>query len=137
MRDMPKTTGGKRSPDSSLLEWEFNNDMQYRLKKRFESLGFIVYLVNPNPEKGSEVSLSSRCARANSYWSQKGKPECLYISLHANAAGTGGWSTARGVEVYTASNASARIDTLCLPPVFSSPLPSRINCPKLICFAKS
>lgn len=105
---MPKTTGGKRSPDSSLLEWEFNNDMQYRLKKRFESLGFIVYLVNPNPEKGSEVSLSSRCARANSYWSQKGKPECLYISLHANAAGTGGWSTARGVEVYTASNASAK-----------------------------
>lgn len=103
-----KVTGGKRSPDSSLLEWEFNNDMQYRLKKRFESLGFIVYLVNPNPEKGSEVSLSNRCVRANNYWSQKGKPECLYISLHANAAGTGGWSTARGVEVYTASNASAK-----------------------------
>lgn len=103
-----KTTGGKRSPDSSLMEWEFNNDMQYRLKKRLEELGFEVYLVNPNPEKGSEVSLASRCSRANTYWKNQGKPDCLYVSLHANAAGTGGWSTARGVEVFTASNASSK-----------------------------
>ena len=103
-----KVTGGKRSPDGTLLEWEFNNDMQYRLKAKFEKLGFIVYLVNPNPEKGSEVSLASRCSRANSYWSQKGKPECLYISLHANAAGANAWGTARGVEVYTAGNASSK-----------------------------
>ena len=103
-----KTTGGKRSPDSSLMEWEFNNDMQYRLKKRLEELGFKVYLVNPNPEKGSEVSLASRCSRANTYWKNQGKPECLYVSLHANAAGSGGWSTARGVEVFTASNASSK-----------------------------
>ena len=107
MRDTPKTTGGKRAPDSSLMEWEFNNDMQYRLKKRLEELGFKVYLVNPNPEKGSEVSLASRCSRANTYWKNQGKPDCLYVSLHANAAGTGGWSTARGVEVFTASNASS------------------------------
>ena len=103
-----KVTPGKRSPDSSLLEWEFNNDMQYKLKARLEALGFKVYLVNPNPEKGAEVSLASRCSRANTYWKNQGKPECLYVSLHANAAGTGGWSTARGVEVYTAANASAK-----------------------------
>ena len=103
-----KTTAGKRSPDGKLLEWEFNNDMQYKLKKRLEQLGFVVYLVNPNPEKGSEVSLATRCSRANTYWKNQGKPNCLYVSLHANAAGTGGWSTARGVEVYTAANASAK-----------------------------
>ena len=101
-------TAGKRSPDGKLLEWEFNNDMQYRLKKRLEQLGFIVYLVNPEPNKGSEVSLGTRCTRANNFWASKGKPNCLYISLHANAAGTGGWSSARGVETYTASNASAK-----------------------------
>lgn len=105
---MPKTTAGKRSPDNSLLEWEFNNDMQYRIKKRLESLGFVVYLVNPNPEKGSEVSLGTRCSRANAYWKNQGKPECLFVSLHANAAGNGGWSIARGVEVFTAANASAK-----------------------------
>lgn len=98
---------GKRSPDSSLLEWEFNNDMQYRLKKRAEQLGFIVYLVNPNPEKGADVSLAARCQRANNYWVKQGKPkDCLYLSIHANASGNG-WSTARGVEVFTAGNASA------------------------------
>lgn len=101
-------TAGKRSPDGSLREWEFNNAMQYKLKARLEQLGFVVYLVNPNPEKGAEVSLAQRCKLANNYWAGKGKPNnCLFISLHANAAGNGGWSTARGVEVFTAGNASS------------------------------
>ena len=101
-------TAGKRSPDSTLKEWEFNNAMQYKLKTRLEQLGFIVYLVNPTPEKGAEVSLAQRCKLANNYWAGKGKPNnCLFISLHANAAGNGGWSTARGVEVFTAGNASS------------------------------
>ena len=83
--------------------------MQYKLKARLEALGFVVYLVNPNPEKGSEVSLATRCSRANTYWKNQGKPgNCLFTSIHANAAGTGGWSTARGVEVYTAANASSK-----------------------------
>ena len=104
-----KVTAGKRSPDSNLMEWEFNNDMQYRLKARLEQLGFVVYLVNPNPEKGAEVSLSNRCSKANSYWAGKGKPaDTLYVSLHANAAGSGGWSTARGVEVYTSVGCSSK-----------------------------
>ena len=102
-------TAGKRSPDSTLKEWEFNNAMQYKLKARLEQLGFVVYLVNPNPEKGAEVSLASRCSKANSYWAGKGKPgDTLYVSLHANAAGSGGWSTARGVEVFTSVGCSSK-----------------------------
>ena len=104
-----KATSGKRSPDGKLMEWEFNNDMQYRLQKRLEALGFVVYLVNPNPEKGADVALATRCSRANTYWNNQGKPaDCLYVSLHANAAGGSGWSTARGVEVYTTSEASSK-----------------------------
>jgi N-acetylmuramoyl-L-alanine amidase len=98
-------TAGKRSADGSLLEWEFNNDMQYRLKKRLEQLGFTVYLVNPHPEKGSEVSLGTRCKLANDYWVKLGKPNCLYVSLHANAAGA---TSARGVEVFTSVNCSSK-----------------------------
>ena len=102
-------TAGKRSPDGTLKEWEFNNAMQYKLKARLEQLGFTVYLVNPNPEKGAEVSLASRCSKANSYWAGKGKPgDTLYISIHANAAGNGGWSTARGVEVFTSVGCSSK-----------------------------
>lgn len=107
MLDTPKTTAGKRSPDGSLLEWEFNNAMQYKIKARAEQLGFEVYLVNPTPDKGAEVSLATRCKLANDYWAKLGKPSnCLFISLHSNASGNG-WSTARGVEVFTAKNASA------------------------------
>jgi len=103
-----KATGGKRSPDSSLLEWEFNNDMQYKLKARLEQLGFIVYLVNPNPEKGADKALAARCKDANNYWAGKGKPNCLFVSLHANAAGSGSWYQARGVEVYTCKGCSTK-----------------------------
>ena len=103
-----KSTMGKRSPDSSLLEWEFNNDMQYRLKKRLEQLGFTVYLVNPNPQTGADKSLAARCNDANNYWAGKGKPNCLYVSIHANAAGSGAWYQARGVEVYTSKNCSTK-----------------------------
>ena len=28
---------GKQAPDKSLREWDFNNQMQYKLKKRFGS----------------------------------------------------------------------------------------------------
>lgn len=98
-------TAGKRSADGSLLEWEFNNNMQYRLKKRLEQLGFTVYLVNPNPEKGAEVTLAQRCKLANNYWEKLGKPNCLYVSLHANAASA---TSARGVEVFTSVNCSSK-----------------------------
>ena len=103
-----KATKGKRSPDSSLMEWDFNNQMQYKLKARLEQLGFEVYLVNPNPGTGADKSLAARCKDANNYWSKKGKPECLFTSIHANAAGSGGWYTARGVETYTSKGCSSK-----------------------------
>ena len=31
---------GKQSPDKTLREWDFNNQMQYKLKKRCEKQGF-------------------------------------------------------------------------------------------------
>ena len=101
-----KSTGGKRSPDSSLYEWEFNNDMQYRIKARLEQLGFRVYLTNPNPGTVKDIALSTRASLANTQWQRKGKPNALFVSLHANAYGT--WTTANGVEVFHAKNASAR-----------------------------
>ena len=101
-----KSTGGKRSPDSSLYEWEFNNDMQYKIKARLEQLGFQVYLTNPNPGTVKDIALSTRASLANTQWQKKGKPNALFVSLHANAYGT--WTTANGVEVFHAKNASAR-----------------------------
>ena len=99
-----RNTGGKRAPDNSLYEWEFNNDMQNRLEKRLKALGFDVYKTNPNPDTVSDIGLTKRAQLANSYWASKGKPRALFISLHANAYGV--WTAANGVEVFHAKNAS-------------------------------
>lgn len=97
---------GKQAPDGSMREWEFNNDIQYRLKPRLETLGFEVYLTNPFPAKKNEIGLSARASAANSYWIKKNKPNALFVSLHANAYGA--WTNANGVEVFHAKNASSK-----------------------------
>ncbi|WP_304576575.1 N-acetylmuramoyl-L-alanine amidase [Romboutsia ilealis] len=96
---------GKRSPDSSLLEWEFNDDMQRRVKKRSEEHGIEVFLTNPSPAKKNEIGLSTRCNLANNYWKNQGKPTCLFLSIHANALDDS-WSSANGTETYVCNNCS-------------------------------
>lgn len=96
---------GKQAPDNSLREWDFNNVIQYKLKKRCEEHNINVYLTNPNPEKSDEMGLTKRASLANSYWKNKEKPKSLFISIHANAYLTY-FNNARGTETYIASNAS-------------------------------
>lgn len=97
---------GKEAPDKSMREWEFNKDIQSRLKKRAEEHGISVFLTNPNPEKKDEIGLTKRAELANNYWKSKEKPEALFVSLHANAYGNN-FNTARGTETYVADNASS------------------------------
>lgn len=97
---------GKEAPDKSMREWEFNNDMQYKIKKRLEELGFQVYLTNPSPAKKNEIGLTTRANLSNNKWKALGKPNAIFVSLHANAYGV--WTTANGVETYYAGNASAK-----------------------------
>ena len=100
-----KDTAGKRAFDNSFYEWDFNNKMQYLLKTRAEAHGITVKLTNPNPGTVSDISLTTRATTANNFYKNLGKPNTIMISLHANAYGSD-WNTARGVEVYHASNAS-------------------------------
>lgn len=99
-----KNTAGKVAPDKSLYEWDFNNKMQYLLKKRLEDHKFKVCLTNPSPDKVKDISLTDRANKANKIYKDSGKPKTIMLSLHANAYGE--WTTARGVEVFHASNAS-------------------------------
>lgn len=113
-----KNTGGKRntlaSPD--FYEWDFNNKLQYKLKKRLETLGIVVYLTNPTPDKVSDIPLTTRANKANAQWKSWGKPSnCIFISLHGNASSScSSWQAPRGVEVFYASNASAKSKELAL-----------------------
>lgn len=97
-------TKGKNNAKENFYEWEFNNDMQYKIKARCEELGIKVFLTNPNPDKVSDISLTTRASLANDYWLRNSKPKSIFISLHANAYSS---SSARGTETYTAKNASS------------------------------
>ena len=98
-----KNTAGKNNAKENFYEWEFNNDMQHKIKKRCEELGIKVFLTNPNPDKVSDIPLSTRASLANDYWLRNSKPKSVFISLHANAFSN---SSARGTETYIAKNAS-------------------------------
>ena len=106
-----KDTKGKKAFDNSFYEWDFNNKMQYLLKTRAEAHGIIVKLTNPNPNTVSDISLTTRATTANNFYKNLGKPNTIMISLHANAYGSD-WNSARGVEVYHASNASTNSKNL-------------------------
>ena len=99
-----KNTAGKNNAKENFYEWEFNNDMQYKIKSRCEELGIKVFLTNPNPSTVSDISLTTRASLANGFWLRNSKPKSMFISLHANAFSN---SSARGTETYTAKNASS------------------------------
>ncbi|MGL5312943.1 MAG: N-acetylmuramoyl-L-alanine amidase family protein [Peptostreptococcaceae bacterium] len=101
---------GKEAPDKTLREWQFNTDMQYKIKKRAEELGITVYLTNPKPEKKNEIGLTKRTELANAHWRSQGKPNTLFLSIHANAFGVG-FNDARGTETFVAENASQKSKT--------------------------
>ena len=88
------TTPGKRSPDESLFEWRFNRDLVKRISEGLSKEGIPHVLLDMGT---TDVTLQGRVARANTF----GK-NCLYISVHGNAAGNGSkWMKARGWSIYT------------------------------------
>ena len=97
------STAGKRNEKENFYEWEFNNDMQYKIKSRCEDLGIKVFLTNPNPATVSDIALGVRAKSANDYWIKNNKPKSIFISIHANAFSN---DAARGTETYAAKNAS-------------------------------
>ena len=99
-----KSTKGKNNAKENFYEWEFNNDMQYKIKARCEELGIKVFLTNPNPSMVSDISLTTRASLANDFWLRNSKPKSMFISIHANAFSS---ESARGTETYTANNASS------------------------------
>ena len=84
------STAGKRSPDGTLLEYEFNRDVGRRLKAILERHNVKVI---ETVEDDTDLALVSRCGVANFY-------ECDYfVSIHANADKEY-WTSANGWEIH-------------------------------------
>ena len=81
-----------KSPDGSYYEHEFCLDMAKRIGAHLRRCGMTVVETRPD---GAAVSLAERCAVAN-----KIQGLDLFVSLHSNAAGGSGWSSARGWSAY-------------------------------------
>lgn len=90
---------GKRSPDGTYEEHEFNLDMAKRMKKLLEDCGVKVTLTR---DKDVNVTLERRVQIANAI-----KDLDLFFSIHTNAAGNNGWYNAKGYLVYTSQAGDA------------------------------
>lgn len=90
------TTAGKRCPDGSMREWEFNYAAMLYLKTELEYNNFKTIVVS---DSDKDTPLSTRASRANANNAD------ICVSIHANAAGNT-WTTANGIETYAYSKTS-------------------------------
>ena len=89
-----KNTSGKRSPDGTLREYEFNRDVAKRLKAILERHG-VQAIFSCNVESDFDASLASRCKIANESGAD------AFVSIHANAHGDGSeWTNGQGWEAF-------------------------------------
>ena len=82
------------SPDGTYKEWEFTWDIAQRVTPLLEAQGVGVVLTKT---ADNYPSLTERAETSN-----KAQPDC-FVSIHTNAAGEGGWSSASGLEIYTSA----------------------------------
>jgi N-acetylmuramoyl-L-alanine amidase len=91
-------TPGKRSPEFDgkvLYEGVQNRKIVNLILEKAERVGIdAIDIVNSN----RDISLGERVRRANEIGREV---KCVYISIHANAAGPGGWYPASGIEIFT------------------------------------
>jgi N-acetylmuramoyl-L-alanine amidase len=86
-------TAGKRSPDGSLREYQFNSAVaRYvadALLHGYEGVDIML-----THDDSRDVPLKERTDRANAWKAD------LFVSIHANAYGDGGWNSAQGIETF-------------------------------------
>ena len=118
---MNDTTKGKYSPmlDSSefnlrdltvyqnrFREGNFNRLIGQRLERMLKDAGFEVHIVN---DSHKDSSLNDRVKKANEIAAKYGKDNCIYISIHSNAAGNGiAWNNATGASVHCCRKSSEK-----------------------------
>lgn len=92
-------TAGKRSPDRSLLEYKYAREIATRIVSELKAKGYDAERI---VTEEVDISLPVRCQRVNAICKKLGASNVLLISVHVNAAGSGGvWRSAGGWCAYT------------------------------------
>lgn len=118
---MNDTTKGKYSPmldpnefslrdltvyQNRFREGNFNRLIGQRLERMLKDAGFEVHIVS---DSYKDNSLNDRVSKANKIAAKYGKDNCIYISIHSNAAGNGiAWNNASGVSVHCCRKSSEK-----------------------------
>ena len=99
-----KSTPGKRSPDGKFREYLFSREVCKEIRRALIAKGYNCVI---DIEGDEEYSLTNRVNIVNRYCRQYGSKNCIYVSVHVNAASGSSWSNARGLCVYVSNNSSA------------------------------
>lgn len=111
-------TPGKRTPylvsgvepALSMYEGDFNRDVVRILKAKLKEAGYNVHVLVPEDD---DISLGERVRRANKLCKQYGAGNCIFVSIHSNAAGNGRqWMSARGFSVHICQGASKKSELM-------------------------
>ena len=92
-------TPGKRTPDG-MREWEFNSQVAMHAMAELDKYEGIELQRADDVSGKIDVPLSTRTDKANKWGAN------AYISIHANAYGSGGWNNVGGIETFTYPTAS-------------------------------
>lgn len=85
-------------------EGNFNRIVGNEIAKRLKELGYQVDII---VTEDKDITLQERVARVNKICAKHGAKNCILVSVHANAAGSGSaWASARGCCVYVARKSS-------------------------------
>lgn len=105
-------TLGKCAPDKSILEYAYTRELAAAIYDRLTVCNNIKPILI-TPER-KDISLSERVKRINNYVNRYGAANCIMISIHLNAAGSGQWMNGTGWECYTTpgQNNSDKLATL-------------------------
>lgn len=99
-----KNIGGKRSPDGKFEEYQYSREIVGMLRKELSALGFIVHvdMMQSEVPLPQTAELRARCKYVNDLCEKYGTKNCIYVSIHVNAAAsTGRWNKAGGWSAYT------------------------------------
>ena len=97
-----KSIPGKGSPDGKFREYKYSREVAKAVSSILQSMGYRVIIDIEDDDLGLSQSreLSLRCKIVNELVKQY--KNCIYISIHVNAAASDGkWHTGTGWEIYT------------------------------------
>ena len=97
-----KSTPGKCSPDKQFYEYKYSREICKTLKAILQDMGYQVFIDIEDDDLNvtSSQELCLRCKIVNDLY--KIYKDCIYVSIHVNAAGDGTkWMNATGWSAYT------------------------------------